>query len=67
MFAQARKGAHILLTANSKEDEKKSVEDLKASFSGARECKADGAPASGLSPCSLVACWTMVLDETVLT
>lgn len=67
MFAQAWKSAHVLLTANSKEDEKKSVEDLKASFSWARECKAHGAPASGFPPCSLVACWTMILDETVLT
>lgn len=66
MFAQARKGAHMLLTVNNKKDEKKFVQDLKASFSWARGCKVDRAPASGLSACSLVACWTTALRETAL-
>lgn len=65
MFAQARKGAHILLTVN-KKDEKKFVQDLKANYSWARGCKVDGSSASGLSLCSLVACWTMALGETAL-
>ena len=66
MFAQARKGAYILLAVNNKEDEKKFVQDRKASFFWARGCKVDGAPTSGLSPCSLVACWIMALGETAL-
>lgn len=63
MFAQARKGTHILLAVNNEEDKNKFVQDLKAICSWARGCKVNGAPASGLSPSSLVACWTMALHE----
>lgn len=53
MFAQARKGSHILLAVNNKENEKEYFQGLKASFSLARGCKIDGALASGLHWCEV--------------